>query len=101
MRVQSRLNKNLLFHSIFGSDLLLQVLDPVVSLVQLGLYVLHDLQLVCEAGELVPEVPHFPRPHVHHQLEAVHLDVAGLDLWERTWSMVIFISALLGQNVLL
>ena len=52
-------------------------------------------------GEGVEDVPEAAELCQHHQLEAVHLDVAGLDLWERTWSMVIFISALLGQNVLL
>ena len=50
-------------------------------------------------GEGVEDVPEAAELCQHHQLEAVHLDVAGLDLWERTWSMVF--SALLGQNVLL
>ena len=37
-------------------------------------------------GEGVEDVPEAAELCQHHQLEAVHLDVAGLDLWERTWS---------------
>ena len=38
-------------------------------------------------GEGVEDVPEAAELCQHHQLEAVHLDVAGLDLWERTWSL--------------
>ena len=73
--VQEKIIKiiHLLLGFNFQLQLFLEVLNPGVGLVQLDLDPLHEVQLVGEGGQLVPQTPHLPTAHLYHQLQAVHL----------------------------